>query len=125
MLLRPTGAALGFGGGSGGSRPQLRPCSATHRSQGAQVRSSLASVCGSQTTTSPRRARVKATFTRRQSAVKPMPPAAFERTVDITIASFSRPWKLSTEFTSTPPKSRPVLMFERCSSRRSSRACAP
>ena len=43
-----------------------------------------------------RRARVTATFSRRSSAKNPTWPRGLERTRDMMMASFSRPWKPST-----------------------------
>ncbi|KAK1700433.1 hypothetical protein BDP55DRAFT_642936 [Colletotrichum godetiae] len=51
--------------------------------------------------TRPYLARVKATLRRRGSERKPMPWLSLERTHDKTMKSFSRPWKASTEATST------------------------
>lgn len=45
-------------------------------------------------------ARVRATFNRRGSFRNPIPWCSFERTQDIIIKSFSRPWKASTLATS-------------------------
>mmetsp|Transcript_10113 Transcript_10113/g.35358 ORF Transcript_10113/g.35358 Transcript_10113/m.35358 type:complete len:209 (-) Transcript_10113:2295-2921(-) len=105
---KPTLETVVCKGGSGGILPPSHHRSLAQCNQGNQVLSSRANVNGWQMTTKPRFARVKATFARRQSATKPMPPEGEARTVDMTIASFSLPWKPSTEPTSTPFLSRPV-----------------
>eukprot|EP00614_Pseudopedinella_elastica_P000368 CAMPEP_0172606006 /NCGR_PEP_ID=MMETSP1068-20121228/26200_1 /TAXON_ID=35684 /ORGANISM="Pseudopedinella elastica, Strain CCMP716" /LENGTH=89 /DNA_ID=CAMNT_0013408581 /DNA_START=112 /DNA_END=378 /DNA_ORIENTATION=+ len=51
--------------------------------------------------TQPRWARVKATLARRQSATKPTAPRSLARTVEMTMRAFSRPWKPSTDATSS------------------------
>mmetsp|Transcript_35460 Transcript_35460/g.99909 ORF Transcript_35460/g.99909 Transcript_35460/m.99909 type:complete len:237 (-) Transcript_35460:2142-2852(-) len=51
--------------------------------------------------TMPYLARVRATFRRRGSLRKPMPLCSLDRTHDRMMKSFSRPWKESTEATST------------------------
>ena len=66
-------------------------CECAHWSQGPHVRRSAPSVGGWPMTTRPRLARVKLTFTRRQSVTKPMLPYRLARTAENTMTSFSRP----------------------------------
>mmetsp|Transcript_21120 Transcript_21120/g.60282 ORF Transcript_21120/g.60282 Transcript_21120/m.60282 type:complete len:239 (+) Transcript_21120:272-988(+) len=60
----------------------------------------------SPTTTSPRRARVMATHSRRESRKKPSSPNWFDRTQENTTTSVSCPWKESTVPTRTSPSRR-------------------
>jgi len=64
---------------------------------------STSSVSRSPTMIIPLRARVIATFKRRQSVRKPKAAMVLLRTVEMTTTSFSRPWNASTEEHSTMP----------------------
>mmetsp|Transcript_29690 Transcript_29690/g.81285 ORF Transcript_29690/g.81285 Transcript_29690/m.81285 type:complete len:392 (+) Transcript_29690:93-1268(+) len=75
------------------------PCCSVNCSHSFQC-GSLHKVAALPTTTSPRRALVIITLSRRQSAKKPTPPMSLHRTALKMMSSFSRPWKLSTDATS-------------------------
>eukprot|EP00967_Tisochrysis_lutea_P149431 scaffold287224_cov27-Tisochrysis_lutea.AAC.2 len=65
-------------------------CRSIHWSQSAQWREKT-SVRESPTTTSPRRARVSMTFSRRASETNPRWPARLQRTAEKSMSSFSLP----------------------------------